>query len=666
MSFYKLVQNAIADTLGTSLWAFLPEVLLCATIVLLLLAQMILPRVKPAAFYLMLAGLAVALLAARPWPPPDPAVPIFTGMLTSDAFAVYMRCLLLVFAILFVAWCQISGVPKREDATEFYVLILGAVLGMCLMVSANHMLIVFLGVEMASVPSYVLAGLQRHRRKGTEAALKYAVFGAGCAGVMLYGISLLVGALGTAHLPTMATRLAQMHQKQTLLEHVAEKHVGEAIHSGELPESLRDGELAGLPQSGELGQWLESEYPHLADRQAMHQLESWAESDQRHQKQALLEHVTEEGVAEAIHSGGLLETLRHGKLADLPQSSELAEFIESHDSHHADEQAMRLLQNWTESDRRLVLVLAGLMVMVGLAFKLSAVPFHFWAPDVFEGATAEVAAFLSIASKAAALGLLVRLAVGLSTASTAELTAALEPVRQYACGLIALLAAVTCTFGNLAAYGQTNMKRLLAYSTIAHAGYMMMPVAAAVALAGNDTAGASSAIAAVAFYLAIYLFMNLSAFAAVAFLRNAINSEAIADYAGLIRRSPGFVICLSIVMFSLIGLPPLAGFAAKFAAFSSLAVQFDTGSLADLDGRLLTLLVIGGLNTVISLFYYLRVVRVMILQPEPEDRPAARIPLASVPGALLVTVTLPVLLLGVWWNDLYSYASQAAMSLFGA
>ncbi len=593
MSFYNLVQNAIADTLGPSLSAFLPEVLLCATIVLLLLAQMIVPRVKSAAFYVMLAGLTVALLAAKPWAPPTDSTPIFTGMLTFDAFAVYMRCLLLVFAILFVAWCQISGVPKREDATEFYVLVLGALLGMCLMVSANHLMIVFLGVEMASVPSYVLAALQRHRRKGTEAALKYAVFGAGCAGVMLYGISLLVGALGTAHLPTMATRLAQMHQKQTFLEHevAAEGH-------------------------------------------------------------------------ETFHSEELLEELRHGEFADLPQRSELIALLEHRDSHGG--QTVQQLQNWAESDRRVVLVLAGLMVMVGLAFKLSAVPFHFWAPDVFEGATAEVAAFLSIASKAAALGLLVRLAVGLSTAGTTELTAALEPVRQYACGLIALLAAITCTFGNLAAYGQTNMKRLLAYSTIAHAGYMMMPVAAAVAMAGSDPAGARGAIAAVSFYLAIYLFMNLSAFAAVAFLRNAINSESIADYAGLIRRSPGFAICLSIVMFSLIGLPPLAGFAAKFAAFSSLAVQFDTGSLAELDGRLLALLVIGGLNTVISLFYYLRVVRVMIFQPEPDDRPAARIPLASVPGALLVTVTLPVLVLGVWWNDLFSYASQAAQSLFGA
>ena len=138
-----------------------------------------------------------------------------------------------------------------------------------------------------------------------------------------------------------------------------------------------------------------------------------------------------------------------------------------------------------------VLVLGGLMTMVGLAFKLSAVPFHFWAPDVFEGAPAEVGTFLSIASKAAAVALLTRLALVFSgcraVAAAVAAVAALAPVRFYLASLVALLAAVTCTFGNLAAYGQTNIKRLLAYSTIAHAGYLMMPVAAAVALAG-DTA----------------------------------------------------------------------------------------------------------------------------------------------------------------------------------
>jgi len=527
VNFHELVQSVLVETTGVALGAFRTELVLCATIVALLLLRMVLPRWRSAAFYGMLfgTGLALLLVIPRPWLDPqyEPRLhQIFTGMLVWDTFSVFMRGLLLAFLLLFTLLTRISGIPGEENATEFYVLVLGAALGMCLMVAANHMVIVLLGIEMASVPSYVLAGLMRHRRHSTEAALKFAVFGAGTAGVMLYGISLLVGVLGSAHLPTMSSHLADM---------------------------LRTG--AG-------------------------------------------------------------------------------------------------------ADQIMVLVLGALMLMVGLAFKLSAVPFHFWAPDVFEGAAAEVAAFLSIASKAAALGLLVRLTMAFSMSAEAGATALLQPVRQYLFGLLALLAAVTCTYGNLAAYGQTNMKRLLAYSTIAHAGYMMMPVAAAVALVGGDPGAAQGAVGSLVVYLTIYLFMNLGAFAAVAFLRNATGSERIDDYAGLVERSPGLAICFSIILVSLIGLPPLAGFVAKFNIFAV---------LARFDARLLTLLAIGGLNTVLSLFYYLRVVKVMILTPEPHDRPAPRIPLLSVPGAYCAAITVPVVVLGVWWGGLLEWARIATAPL---
>ena len=630
MNFYQLTQNLIHDTLGSLLVPFRPELTLVATIVALLLVRMLDRGRKIDAFYVMVIGSALALAFTAPWQhlQGEPwKIPIFTGMLVFDTFSVYMRALLLFFVLLFATFTRTTGVPNRDDATEFYVLILGATLGMCLMVSAQHMLIVFLGIEMASVPSYALAGILRNRRTSSEAALKFAVFGAGTAGVMLYGISLLVGVLGSAHLPTMAVQLANV-------------------------------------LGGDAG----------------------------------------------------------------PQ-------------------------------RLMVLALGGLMVMVGLAFKLSAVPFHFWAPNVFEGATAEVAAFLSIASKAAALALLVRLALGLGyvnpslalvvpaarggsrtddsskkpgvaaganspatnsattttpadswwadgrqsglvppynertahgthrdtpvvlTAATSPLVShpsslvshpsslvphpsslvphpstaallALAPARKFIAGLVALLAAVTCTFGNLAAYGQTNIKRLLAYSTIAHAGYMMMPVAAAVTLAGSDPEAARGAIAALAFYAGVYLFMNLGAFAIAAFLRDAIGSEEIASYAGLVRRSPGLTVLFSIVLFSLVGLPPLAGFAAKFTIFASL---FRAG--------LLTLLVIGALNTVVSLFYYLRIVKVMVLEPEPEERSAPQIPLWSPTGMYSLIITSPLLLLGVWWDGLFHWASAATHSL---
>jgi NADH-quinone oxidoreductase subunit N len=233
--------------------------------------------------------------------------------------------------------------------------------------------------------------------------------------------------------------------------------------------------------------------------------------------------------------------------------------------------------------------------------------------------------------------------------------AALEPARQYMGGLIALLAAVTCTFGNLAAYGQTNMKRLLAYSTIAHAGYLMMPVAAATVLAGSNPQGARAAAAGVAFYATVYLFMNLGAFAVTATLRNALGSEQIADYAGLVRRSPGLTLAMAVILFSLVGLPPLAGFAAKFTIFYPL-VQPQPAWLA-------ALLVLGVLNTVLSLFYYLRVVRVMALLPEREDRPARAVSLRSPAGLYCLAMTAPLVILFVWWGP-FHWAETATSMLF--
>jgi NADH-quinone oxidoreductase subunit N len=311
----------------------------------------------------------------------------------------------------------------------------------------------------------------------------------------------------------------------------------------------------------------------------------------------------------------------------------------------------------------MVLALGGLMVAVGLAFKLSAVPFHFWCPDVFEGAAAEVGAFLSVASKAAAVGLLLRLAFGLGTTETGQAVAAagLADVRHFMVYVIGLMAAVTCTLGNLAAYGQTNMKRLLAYSTVAHAGYLMMGAAAAVALMGVEPEAARRAVGALVFYLATYLFMNLAAFAIVALLRNRLRSEEIAAYAGLVRSSPGIVVATAVVLVSLIGLPPLAGFVSKFLVFSSLAEAIQAGAEKPL---MLVLLVVGGFNTVISLFYYLRVLKVMTFDPPPADRVGEAFPLVSLPGAVVTALAVPVLLLGLFWSGLYA-AAQLAGSFAG-
>jgi NADH-quinone oxidoreductase subunit N len=556
VDFKELVSNLYPAT-ADSCRGFAPELTLCATIVAMLLAR--LPRWghKINACYIGLIGAIIGLFYATHLDSELVGKEIFDGLLIVDQFTVYFRSILLFFLVLFLIFTRLSGIPDREDSPDFYTLVLGGTIGMCLMASANHLLTVFLGVEMASVPSYALAGILKGRRQSSEAALKYSVYGAGAAGVMLYGISLLAGALGTCHLPTLAHQLLNLS-----------------------PELL--------------------------------------------------------------------------------------------------------------AQRQTVLMLGGLMVSVGLAFKLSAVPFHFWCPDVFEGASAEVNAFLSVASKAAALALLVRVAIGFTHApgEPASPVAVQQPagvhtvayraandvdgasnagsdeeplaqaavassVRRFVVGLISLLAAITCTFGNLAAYNQSNIKRLLAYSTIAHAGYMMMPVAAAIQLSGDQPEQAREAVASLAFYVGVYLFMNLGAFAIVAFLRNTLRSEQIADYAGLIGRSPVLVICFAAILISLIGLPPLAGFAAKFLIFSYLV-----------DARLYLLLVIGGLNTALSLFYYLRVVKVMTIDPEPTDRLPVSLSVLSPAGLFVVLLTLPVVVLGIWFDELNVFARAAAAGLF--
>jgi NADH-quinone oxidoreductase subunit N len=530
----SLLTGTMTDTLDVSLPLFRTELALAATVVLVLLCRMLPVLRRLDSGVVALGGVLFAVGYAWADFRSLPAVEtlaggrteIFGGLLVYDSLTAYVRLLLAGFLVLYILFTKVSGIPDREDGADFYTLVLGSTLGMCLMASANHLLMVFMAVEMASVPSYALAGILKGRKAASEAALKYAVYGAGAAGIMLYGISLLAGVLGTCHLPTLAAELSR--------------------------------ELGG---------------------------------------------------------GGAPVT---------------------------------------------VLALGGLMVAVGLAFKLAAVPFHFWCPDVFEGAAAEVGGFLSVASKAAAVALLLRLALAIGSPSAAAGSAAavagVADARHFVVVVIGGLAAVTCTLGNLAAYGQTNMKRLLAYSTIAHAGYLMMGCAAAVALLGAGPAAARTATGAVCFYLGTYVFMNLAAFAIVALLRNRLRSEEIASYAGLVRSSPGIVVATAVVLVSLIGLPPLAGFVAKFLVFSALVQAIKAATEQPL---MLVLLVVGGLNTVISLFYYLRVLKVMTFDPPPEDRAGEALPLVSLSGAMVAALAVPVLVLGVFWSGLYDAALRA-------
>src|SRR5262249_25585678 len=158
-------------------------------------------------------------------------------------------------------------------------------------------------------------------------------------------------------------------------------------------------------------------------------------------------------------------------------------------------------------------------------------------------------------------------------------------------------------------------------------------------------------------YVGLYLFMNLGAFAIIAFLRNAMRSEEIDHYRGLMRVAPGVVVCFALILFSLVGLPPLAGFSAKYVAFASLVSAL---SAAGYGGLMLALLVVGGLNTAISLFYYLRVVKAMTIEPESDTRPAVGFSLVSARGAFVALVTLPVIVLGLFWDQFYAWLTSGA------
>lgn len=547
----KHLADALTSSLSADARAFGPELFLCFSIVFLLLVRL-LPRydrlhVGWLALFLSVIALAMSFLQ---WPGApalfgdaseipgafDPrsdsptstvnSMGLFGGMLIFDNFTVFLKLFLFSFTTLVIILTLTTGIPDREDSADFYTLLLGSTVGMSMMASSNHLLMVFLSIEMASLPSYALAGFLKGRRQSSEAALKYVVYGGGASGVMLYGISLIAGKFGTGYLPNLVA-------------------------------VMTTGQNIGDP----------------------------------------------------------------------------------------------------------VVLLGLLFILTGIGFKLAAVPFHFWCPDVFEGAAAEVGAFLSVASKGAALALLARIVLGMGALADSvapelaqrSLYDAWHRATDYLVPILTVFSIITMTFGNLAAYGQDNLKRLLAYSTIAHAGFMMMGLATMT----RDGAGA------VLFYLVVYLFMNLGAFAVVAFMRNINHGhEDMTYYRGFVYRSPVLVIMLGVFLLSLLGLPPLAGFAAKFQIFS---VLFDAAQVYQRDGRpflsynMYALVVAGGLNTVLSLFYYVKVLKVMVLEKtleEVEDRPIEEKQTPIAYSMYATVLAFVILALGLFWNPLSVASSE--------
>ncbi len=418
----------------------------------------------------------------------------FSNMFVSDTFAVFCKSLVLIGAVLAIVISQSFLERQNMARFEYSILIVFAVLGMMLMISANDLIALYVGLEMQSLSLYVIAAFQRDDLRSTEAGLKYFVLGAVASGMLLYGSSLIYGFTG-------ATNFDQIH------------------------------DLLQAPGDG------------------------------------------------PVNVG---------------------------------------------------IIFGIVFILAGLAFKVSAVPFHMWTPDVYEGAPTPVTAFFSVAPKIAALALLIRVMTG-------PFGGLLEEWRQ----IVIFISMASMVLGAFAAINQRNIKRLMAYSSIGHVGYALIGLAV----------GTQAGIRGMLIYMAIYLFMNIGTFACILAMRRGDHMvEGINDLAGLGKTHPMLALGLSLFMFSMAGIPPLAGFFGKFYIF-----------LAAVEAGLYALAVIGVLASVVAAFYYLRIVQIIYFEEPDEvlDKPVSR-ELGMVIAGTGVVITF----FFVYPGPVLGAASAAAKALF--
>ena len=483
-----------------SLTLFLPEFAVTGTILLLILFHVAsADRRSPAFSLLALLGVGVSLVLA--WMvPADPGKSLFEGMIALDGFAAFFKVLTALATLVVIFMSIESGEIADRSQAEYYIFLLSTLLGMYLLAASTDLVMLYLSLELVSIPSYLLAGYLKGRQASTEASVKYVVYGATASGVMIYGFSILYG-------------------------------------------------LAGSTQIAEVGK--------------------------------------------AVSLSGVTVPL----------------------------------------------VLAAGMVTVGFGYKIAAVPFHMWSPDVYEGSPTPATAFFSVGPKAAGFAVLVRFFY--TVFASPDTVAGLWKVSQGVdwTFLFAVLSAVTMTVGNLVAINQSNVKRLLAYSSIAHAGYMLMGFALLT----------SVGLKAILFYLVVYLFMNLGAFYVVVLVANGTKGEELANFAGLGSRAPFAAVSLAVFLFALTGIPPFSGFIGKVYLFAEV-----------INRGVYWLALVAALNSVVSLYYYMRIVKVMFLGDAGE---VAELPVATVPRVMLGILVVPTLLFGVYWEPVIRVAEVSVRIL---
>ena len=290
------------------------------------------------------------------------------------------------------------------------------------------------------------------------------------------------------------------------------------------------------------------------------------------------------------------------------------------------------------------LLVAVVLMLAGMSYKIAAVPFHFWCPDVYEGAPTPVAALFSVGPKAAGFALMIRffystLAAGTNVAASASLVQTINwPL------LVSVISAATMTFGNLVALRQTNVKRMLAYSSIAHVGYLLM----------GFVLLSDAGLAAILFYLLVYTLMNLGAFFFVVAVNNHLKSEELSDYAGLGYRLPWAGVMMVVFMASLTGVPPFAGFVGKLYLFTAV-----------MDRQWFWLVIIAALNSVVSLYYYFRVVRQMWLVRPAEGADLSPLRLNWLQYAVLACLAVPSVVLGLYFGQFKDLADAGIRAMAG-
>jgi NADH-quinone oxidoreductase subunit N len=290
----------------------------------------------------------------------------------------------------------------------------------------------------------------------------------------------------------------------------------------------------------------------------------------------------------------------------------------------------------------ITMLIAGLLILAGFGYKISCVPFHFWTPDVYEGAPITITAFLSVASKAAGFAMMIRFFKVTFFDSSVVLSEGLWATLQ---GfdwniILAAISVMTMTLGNIVAIWQNNLKRLLAYSSIAHAGYILMGI---VVLSNEG-------IAAMLIYFVVYLFMILGAFYVVMIVANKTGSEDINEYKGLGYRAPFVAVSMAIFLIALTGIPPTGGFVGKLYLFAAL-----------INAKWIWLAVVGVLNSVVSLYYYVRIFRNMFLR-DPEGK-TEHISFTPVSIVVLILLVIPNILLGLYFTPLVNWA-QNSVNIF--